>query len=118
MHAGREFQRRYRRRIDVDQAEWRMVGHEVAATALAKLTVARFRLHELADVLGALGHAHVLRLPQSESGDRRGRPGTAGRAMAVAHCFSRAGHLDFHGAAEALALVRGHFGNSCWIDEP
>src|SRR2546430_4679367 len=80
VHARLEFQRRDGRGVDVDETERRMVGHEVAAAALAILAIAHLGLGELAEEFGALGDADVLRLPQRESVDGRGRPGTAGGA--------------------------------------
>src|SRR5262249_52743454 len=112
VHARLEFQRRNSRGIDVDEPERRMVGHEVAAAALAILAVAHLGLGELAEMFRALGDADVLRLPQREGVDGRGRPGAAGGAMAITHAFRRALHLDLDRAAETFALVSSHWKNS------
>src|ERR1700744_1584360 len=83
VHARVELQGRNYGGVDGHQTERRMVGHQMPAASLAILTVARRRLRELAEILSALGDADVLRFPQREGVHRSGRPGTAGRAMAV-----------------------------------
>src|ERR1700756_4671102 len=108
VHAWRELQGRDRRRIDVDQPERGMIGHEMAAAALAVLAGAPPRPGGIVGVMRAFGGPHLLALPQREGVDGCGRPGAAGRAMAIAHGFRHAIHLDFHRAAEAFALVRSH----------
>ena len=63
MDARPEGDARDRRSIDIDQAEARVVGHEMPAAFCAELPVALFRLLEAADELRALRDFDVLGLP-------------------------------------------------------
>src|SRR3954453_23794322 len=114
-----EVERRDRGGIDVDQAEGRMIGHEMAAAFGAVLSAAGLGLHEAGDVLRTLGDLHVLGLPEREGVHRAGRPGAAGAAVAVAHGLRCAGHLNRDGAAEAVdGMLVGHFPRSLMESSP
>ncbi len=106
--AGRELQRRQRRREHIDQSERRVRGHHVAAALLAELPLAHRCLLEHGEVLGARHDPHRIGLPEREGVDRPARPRAAGAAMAIAHAFGLTRDLDLHGAAEALALMCSH----------
>src|SRR5450631_1660128 len=108
MDARAELQCRDRRRVNVDQSQRRMVGHQVTPTAPAELPVTGLGLRKLAEKLRALRNPHILRLPEGEGIHRCCRPPPAGRAVAVAHGFGRALHFDLDRAAKALALIRCH----------
>src|SRR5262249_48341207 len=93
-----------RRGVHVDDAPQRVVGVEMAAAGLARLAMARRVLAVGEDPVGALRYLHALGLPQGESVDRRGRPGPAGIAMAVAHRDGLASDFEMDRAAEAASL--------------
>src|SRR5581483_11875397 len=86
-----------------DEAERRMIGHQMAAALAAILPLAELGLLEHADMLGAGGDAHGFRLPQAEGVDGAARPRAARGAVTIAHRFGRAGRLDLDRAAEAFA---------------
>src|SRR5579883_2072364 len=98
-----EVERRDRRRVDVDEAERRMIRHDMAATLLAVLPLAERRLLVGRDVLGAGRDLDRLRLPQAEGVHRAGGPRPARPAMAIAHRLRRSRDLQFYGAAEAAS---------------
>lgn len=108
VYTGSEPQAWYGSCIDVDQAQRRMTVYEMATAFRAVLAVAHPCLHEVPDKPGPLFDLQVLRLPQGEGIHRRGRPGSARAAMAIAHCHRRSIHLDMRGTTEALALKRRH----------
>src|SRR5262249_32766558 len=97
------------RGIDVDETKRGMVGHQMAAAALAVLAIAHLGFGVLAEKFSALGDVDVLGFPEREGVDGRGGPGAAGGAVAIAHAFRRA--LDLDRAAEAFALVSRHLKN-------
>ena len=72
VNAGHKFEIGNDRRENVGQSKSRMLGKKMAATLCAKVTVAAFRLHEMPDLFGALGHFHAVRLPERERVHRSG----------------------------------------------
>src|ERR1700722_16701862 len=107
MDAGREFKRRNRRHEDIDEADRRMIGHQVAAAFRAIFALAQLRLLKCPNMFGSGRDPHCLRLPKAEGVHRPSRPGTAGAAMTVAHGLRRPHDLQFNCAAEAISKM-GH----------
>src|SRR3954469_22214284 len=108
-----EVEGRDRGGVDVDQAEGRMIGHEMAAALGAVLPTAGRGLLEAGDMLLPLRHLDILGLPEGEGVHGARRPGAAGAAVAVAHGLGCAGDLDGDGAAETGAgILVGHLPRS------
>ena len=94
----------------IDQAEWRVIGHEMPAAFGAILPLTRFRLLEHRDVFGTGRDPHRLGLPKTEGVHRAAGPRTAGAAMAIAHRLRSAGDLEFDRAAKAFSCeAHKHF---------
>src|SRR6185369_18032761 len=90
---------------DIDQAERGVKCHHMTAALGAKLPLAAGVLAVHGQVPGARRHLDRARLPQAEGIDGSGGPGTAGGAMAIAHCFRLAGHLDLNRTAKTRAFM-------------
>jgi hypothetical protein len=104
-----EIEARNRRREDIDQAERRMLGQQMAAALRAVAALAEPGLREGRGMLGSGRDPHRVRPPQAERIDRPARPRAAGAAMAVAHGFRRAGDLELDRATEAASNVSHGF---------
>src|SRR5215212_7235390 len=86
-----------------------MCRHQMAATELAELAMAQFRLVVGCNVLRSLEHLHGPWWPERERIDRAAGPRAARPTMAVAHCVRLASHADLDRAAEARPRIRtGH----------
>ena len=87
----------------IDQAEWRVIGHEMPAALAAILPLAHFGFLEHREVFGAGRDAHRVGLPKTEGVHRTAGPRTAGAAMAIAHRLRGAVHFEFYRAAKAFS---------------
>src|SRR5215211_5869629 len=90
---------------DVDHPQRRMCRHQMAATELAELAMAQFRLVVGCNVLRSLEHLHGPWWPERERIDRAAGPRAARPTMAVAHCARLASHADLDRAAEARPRI-------------
>ena len=74
VNAGDEGERWDRGGEYVDEAQGRMIGHQVSAAFAAILALALRGLLECGHMLGARCDAHGIRLPEAESVDRPAGP--------------------------------------------
>src|SRR6476661_8144464 len=72
--AWTELQRRQSGGKHIYQSQRRVVGHQMASAFRAVRPLARWRLHEHADMLGTGCDLHGIRLPKREGVDRPSRP--------------------------------------------
>jgi hypothetical protein len=70
VHARTKLECGQRGRKHIDQPQGRVIGHQMASALLAVLPLARWRLLEHANMLGACRDPHGIGLPQRESIDR------------------------------------------------
>jgi hypothetical protein len=93
--------------IDIDQPHAGVFRHDMPAADLAVLAIGILGLVEGPDIGLAFDDPHAARRPQAEGVDRRGRPGLAVAAMAIAREGRLARDLDLDRAAKATGLVDG-----------
>src|SRR5262249_41510352 len=102
VHGGREREPWQRCGKDVDQAERRMAGQEMAAAFGAVLPPAELGFLVHRDILRAYLDPQAFGLPQAEAIDGPARPGAAGAAVTVTHRLRRARYLDLDGATKTF----------------
>src|SRR5687767_1107244 len=104
VHARRKWKLRDGRRVDVDQAPFRVPRQQMAPAELAPLPIGPLVRVVLADLVLSLGHLDRFGLPQRECVDRTGGPAPTGSAMAIARPLGIARDDDLDGAAVALPI--------------
>src|SRR5580700_2837490 len=93
------------RNTNVGQAKCGMIDHDVATALGAVAAFADFAALEFSESLLASGDLYVLRFPQGENANRRGRKTPAILAMAVAHIERLTVRFDLDRSAIAFARM-------------